>query len=127
MALTLGICGLPKSGKTTLFNALTGSQAATSAFATGGTEPNIAVVKVPDARLDVLTQMFHPKKTTPAEVKYFDLPGLSQSDDPSAARTEGLSRQVLGHIATAEALVIVVRAFESTGLPAPEGGIDPLR
>ena len=127
MALTLGICGLPKSGKTTLFNALTGSQAQTSAFATGSAEPNIAVVKVPDARLDVLTQMFHPKKTTPAEVKYFDVAGLSQSEDPSAARTEGLSRQFLGHIATAEALVIVVRAFESAGVPAPEGGVDPLR
>jgi GTP-binding protein YchF len=127
MALTLGICGLPKSGKTTLFNALTGSEAQTSAFATGGDEPNIAMVKVPDGRLDVLTQMFHPKKTTPAEVKYFDLPGLSKATDPTTARTEGLSRQFLGHIATAEALVIVLRAFESAAVPPPEGGVDALR
>ena len=127
MTLTLGICGLPKSGKTTLFNALTGSQAATSAFATAGDEPNIAVVKVPDPRLDVLTAMFHPKKTTPAEVKYFDVGGLSQSEDPGAARTQGLSRQFIGAIAPADALVVVVRAFAGPAVPPPAGGVDPLR
>ena len=76
MALNLGIIGLPKSGKTTLFNAITGSHAQTSAYSSGE-EPNVAVVKVPDPRLDVLAQMFHPRKVTPADVMFTDVVGYS--------------------------------------------------
>jgi GTP-binding protein YchF len=127
MALTLGICGLPKSGKTTLFNALTGAQAQTSAYGSASDEPNVAVVKVPDDRLGVLAEMFKPRKVTPADVQYVDVAGLTGGDDPSAARTEGLSRKFLGAIAANEALLIVVRAFENAGLPHPAGSVDPLR
>src|SRR4051812_16570285 len=127
MALTLGICGLPKSGKTTLFNALTGSQAQTSAYGAASDEPNVAVVKVPDDRLDVLATMFKPRKLTPADVQYVDVAGLTGGDDPSAARTEGLSRKFLGAVAANEALLIVVRAFENANLPHPAGSVDPLR
>ena len=69
MALTLGICGLPKSGKTTLFNALTHSQAQTSAFGVASDEPNVAMVKVPDDRLTVLAEMFKPRKQEPKAEK----------------------------------------------------------
>src|SRR3954447_14372302 len=97
MALNLGIIGLPKSGKTTLFNALTGSHAQTSAYATGD-EPNVAVVKVPDPRLDVLTQMFHPRKTTPADVKFTDVAGMQGAK--AADKKEPFSRQALGFLST---------------------------
>jgi GTP-binding protein YchF len=127
MALTLGICGLPKSGKTTLFNALTHSQAQTSAYGVAADEPNVAMVKVPDDRLAVLAEMFKPRKLTPADVQYVDVAGLSGGEDPSAARTEGLSRKFLGAVAANDALLIVVRAFENANLPHPAGSVDPLR
>ena len=125
MALDLGIIGLPKSGKTTLFNAITGSNAQTSAFASGD-EPNVAVVKVPDPRLDVLTGMFHPRKTTPADVKFTDVAGVSGKP---VDKKEPISRQTLGFLSTMDALVLVVRAFNSASVPLPEGtdSIDPLR
>src|SRR5688500_17494427 len=109
MALTLGISGLPQSGKTTLFNALTGSQADT-AYGHSADEPNVAVVKVPDSRLQVLGEMFHPRKNTPADVQYLDVAGLVHSDEPSLTRSEGLSRKFLGAMAATDALVLVVRA-----------------
>lgn len=127
MALNLGIMGLPKSGKTTLFNAITGSHAQTSAFAGGGDEPNVAVVKVPDPRLDVLTQMFHPRKTTPADVKFTDVAGMQSAK--STDKKEPISRQALGFLSGMDALVLVVRAFDNPAVPLPEGtgGVDPLR
>lgn len=126
MALNLGMVGLPKSGKTTLFNAITGSHAQTSAYAAGD-EPNVAVVKVPDPRLDVLTQMFHPRKTTPADVKFTDVAGMQGAK--AADKKEPFSRQALGFLSTMDALVLVVRAFDNPSVPLPEGteGVDPLR
>jgi GTP-binding protein YchF len=126
MALNLGIIGLPKSGKTTLFNAITGSHAQTSAYSSGE-EPNVAVVKVPDPRLDVLTEMFHPRKTTPADVKFTDVVGMSGPKE--ADRKEPISRQTLGFISTVDALVLVVRAFDNPAVPLLEGtdGVDPVR
>lgn len=73
--MRLGIIGLPQSGKTSLFNALTGGEAPVAAGGYGQ-DTHVAVVKVPDARLDRLTEMFSPKKTTPAEVHYLDFPVL---------------------------------------------------
>jgi hypothetical protein len=127
MALNLGIFGLPKSGKTTLFNAITGSQAHTSAFASGE-QPNVAVVKVPDERLDRLTEMFKPRKTTPADVQFIDVAGTSASQKERDSK-EPISRQTLGFISTVDALVLVVRAFDNPAVPLPEGteGVDPVR
>ena len=127
MALNLGIIGLPKSGKTTLFNAITGSQAMTSAYASGSDQPNVAVVKVPDERLNVLADMFHPRKLTPADVQFTDVAGVASGKEVD--KKEPISRQVLGFISTVDALVLVVRAFESAAVPLPEGteGVDPLR
>ena len=118
---------MPKSGKTTVFNALTNSQAETSAYGVASDEPNVAVVKVPDARLGVLAEMFHPRKVTPADVQYVDVAGLTGGTDLDVARTEGLSRQFLGAIAANEALLVVVRAFANENLPHPAGSVDPLR
>jgi GTP-binding protein YchF len=127
MALNLGIIGLPKSGKTTLFNAITGSHAHTSAYASGE-QPNVAVVRVPDPRLGVLTEMYHPRKTTLADVQFTDVPGVSPSQKERDAK-EPISRQTLGFISTVDALVIVARAFENASVPLPEGteGVDPMR
>jgi ribosome-binding ATPase len=124
--LNLGIIGLPKSGKTTLFNAITGSHAQTSAYSSGE-EPNVAVVKVPDPRLDVLAGMFNPRKIVPADVKFTDVVGMSGSK--AAERKEPISRQTLGFISTVDALVLVIRAFANPAVPLPEGteGVDPLR
>ncbi len=127
MALNLGIIGLPKSGKTTLFNAITGSHAQTSAYASGE-QPNVAVVRVPDPRLGVLTEMYHPRKTTLADVQFTDVPGVSPSQKERDAK-EPISRQTLGFISTVDALVLVARAFENASVPLPEGteGVDPMR
>src|SRR4051794_25181652 len=127
MALNLGIFGLQSSGKTTLFNAITGSHAQTSAYSAAD-QPNMGVVKVPDPRLDVLAKMFHPRKVTPADVQFTDVPGMSASAKEKESK-EPVSRQTLGFLSTVEALVLVVRAFENASVPLPEGSdsVDPLR
>ncbi len=75
--MKIGIIGLANSGKTTVFNALTGGSAETAAFSSGAMEPNLGSVKVPDARLNTLAEMYKPKKTTFADVQYIDVAGLS--------------------------------------------------
>lgn len=120
MALTLGIIGFAKAGKTTVFNTLTRSQAETSAYGSNQT-PNIGTVKVPDERLDKLTEMFSPKKTTPATVEYTDVAGMAKG----AGQTGALPGMNL--IQKVEALVHVVRAFDDANLLHPEGSIDPIR
>ncbi|HET6745010.1 MAG TPA: DUF933 domain-containing protein [Candidatus Limnocylindria bacterium] len=101
------IVGLPGSGKSTVFNALTGAQAETGGFSGGRAAPNVGVVKVPDARLDALSELFHPKKTTPADVTYVDV-----AIPAGAAREGTIQPDVLAQIRNADALVHVARAFE---------------
>jgi ribosome-binding ATPase YchF (GTP1/OBG family) len=127
MALNLGIFGLQSSGKTTLFNAITGSQASTASYSSGD-QPNLAVVKVPDPRLEVLADMFHPRKIVHADVQFTDVPGMSAAAKEKESR-EPVSRQTLGFISAVDALVLVVRAFESASVPLPEGSdsVDPSR
>ncbi|PIX86849.1 MAG: redox-regulated ATPase YchF, partial [Nitrospirae bacterium CG_4_10_14_3_um_filter_53_41] len=74
--MIIGIVGLPNCGKTTLFNALTGGTAETASYAQTGAEPNVGVVKVPDARVDRLSEIYKPQKTTHVSVEVVDLPGL---------------------------------------------------
>lgn len=113
--MRIAILGFQTSGKTTVFNALTGQSAETSAFATGRAQTNQAIVKVPDPRLDRLTQLFKPKKHTPATVEYVDIAGIARSDEQSG---EGLGDEQLREIAIAEALLAVVRGFtDATGTP----------
>jgi ribosome-binding ATPase len=121
--MKIAIIGLPNSGKTTVFNALTRGTAETAAFSSGQLEPNLATVKVPDARLGVLAQMFSPKKVTAADVQYVDMGGLS-----SGARQQGgLPPVLLNYIGGADALLHVARAFEDSTVPHPEGSVDLAR
>jgi ribosome-binding ATPase len=111
------IVGLPGSGKTTVFNALTGAHADTGGFSGGRAAPNMGVVKVPDARLDRLSELFHPRKTVPADVTYVDVA------IPAGATREGtINPDVLALVRNADALLHVARAFEGG-----EGPPDPWR
>ena len=121
--MKIAIIGLPNSGKTTVFNALTRGSAETTAYASGQLEPNVATVKVPDERLTVLTRMFSPKKTTPADVQYVDVGGLSSG----ARQSGGLPPALLNFIGGADALLHVARAFEDDTVAHPEGSVNLAR
>jgi len=126
MALNIGIIGLPQSGKTTLFNALTRAGAPISGYATSSVQANRAVVQVPDARLQPLAEIFNPKKVTYATVEFVDVAGMGQ-DTHSSEDKRGLSAEFLGHIRNADALAIVLRTFSNGNVPHPYGDIDPNR
>jgi hypothetical protein len=121
--MKIAIIGLPNSGKTTVFNALTRGTVETTAYASGQLEPNLATVKVPDARLAVLARMFNPKKVTPADVQYVDVGGLSGG----AREQGGLPPALLNYIGGADALLHVARAFASDSVPHPAGSVDLAR
>jgi len=113
------IVGLPGSGKSTTFNALTGGHAETGRFSGGRAAPNVSVVKVPDERVDRLSALFAPRKTTYATVTYVDV-ALAEG----AARDGTVDPDVLAQIRNADALVHVARAFDDPALPLPA---DPWR
>ena len=123
MGLKAGIVGLPNVGKSTLFNAITNShvEAANYPFAT--INPNTGVVNVPDARLDFLSNLFKPERTIPATVEFYDIAGLVRG----ASKGEGLGNQFLSHIRECDAIVEVVRCFESSDIIHVEGSVDPIR
>lgn len=119
--MKLGIIGLPQSGKTTLFNALTRGNTPTTASA-GRIEIHQAVVDVPDPRVDTLSAMFKPKKTIYAKVTYADIAGL----EAGAAKT-GISGQLLNQLAQMEGFIHVVRCFADENVPHPSGSVNPAR
>ena len=119
--MKLGIIGLPQSGKTTIFNALTRGDTPTTASA-GRIEVHTAVVDVPDERVDKLSGMFNPKKTIYAKVTYADIAGLE-----GGAAKSGISGQLLNQLAQMDGFIHVVHCFESELAPHPAGSVDPAR
>jgi hypothetical protein len=116
LALTCGIVGLPLVGKTTLFNLMTRAGAETSAFA-GRTRTNVHTAAIPDARLDYLAGLYHPRKYTPAALEVIDVPGL----------TRGAGAAFLAAVREVDALIHVVRAFRSDAVPHVDGRPNPAR
>src|SRR5713226_2988605 len=127
MALTIGIIGLPLSGKTSLFNALTKAGAPISGYATSTVQANVAVVQVPDPRLQPLADIFKPRKVTYATVEFVDVAGIGQSTHDATEKHEGLSAEFLGHIRNADALAIVLCTFANSNVPHIYDDIDPNR
>jgi ribosome-binding ATPase len=105
--MKIGLFGLPKSGKTTLFNALTKSQAQIAAYSQFKMEPNIAIVKVADPRVTKLSGMFQPKKTTHATVEFVDFAGIAEG----AIKQESFPPELMKQIRNMDALAVVVRGF----------------
>ncbi len=120
MSIDIGIIGPGRSGKTTIFNALTGSKADAGGFASAGLPAHIGVAKVPEPRLQTLADMLQPKRVVPAEVRYIDV-GASVK---SLATGRGLGGELLGQLSNADALINVVRAFADDSVPHPEGSLD---
>src|SRR5215470_17829179 len=116
--MQLGILGLPKVGKTTLFNTLTASHQETDKYATSD-RTNLGVATVRDVRLEQLRDLFKPRRYVPATIQYVDIPGVK--------RGEGAESLDLAKLKTVDALVHVVRAFEDPELLHPEGSVDPAR
>ncbi|MCL4879526.1 MAG: redox-regulated ATPase YchF [Anaerolineae bacterium] len=120
--MRLGIIGLPNSSKTTIFNALTGLNRPTGAVSSGQIEVFNAVVNVPDERVDKLSAMYEPKKTTYAAVTFSDIAGIDKGFGES-----GLSGQLKNELAQVDGFVHVVRAFDDDAVPHPYVTIDPKR
>lgn len=121
LAMQLGIIGLPQSGKTTIFNALTRGTVPTGSQS-GRMEVHTAVVDVPDERIDRLSAMFSPKKTIYAKVTYADISGLDGS-----AGSAGLSGQLLNTLNTMSGFIHIIRCFEDDQVPHPAGSVNPYR
>ena len=120
--MRLGIIGLPNSGKTTIFNALTGQNIDTAAVTSGQIEINTAVVNVPDERLDRLSALYKPKKTTFANITYVDVGGLDKGISEG-----GLKGQLRNELSQVDGFLHVVRVFEDDTVPHPYVDIDPER
>ena len=112
MSINIGIIGLPQSGKTTIFNALTRGQADTRS-----STPHIGMAKVPEPRLKALADIFQPKRLVSAEVSYIDIGATVKGGE------RGMGSQLLGELSHTDALINVVRAFADDSIPHIEGSL----
>lgn len=119
--MQIGLVGLQFSGKTTLFNTLT--KAEENESAQQGDKANLAVVKVPDERLDKATAIFNPPKKVNATIEIYDIPGLRVSEDGKVK----ITAEFLNNVKNNDALFYVIRQFHNDAVPHPEGSINPLR
>jgi len=117
--MNIGLMGLPNTGKTTIFNALTKQEAEVTPYAGVRTEPHVAVIEVTDPRLDRLTDLYHPRKTVFTNVNFIDFAGLSEG----AARDGSFSANATALMRNTDALALVLRNFPLPGMPSP----DPIR
>ena len=121
--MKMGIVGLPTTGKTTLFNLLTGQNLETTGFSTGKVEAHTGIARIPDDRIDFLAEQYKPKKTTYATIELIDVPGLAKG----ASTGKGVGNQFLDSVRKADALIHLVRVFDNRQAMHPDGSIDPLR
>jgi len=123
MALRAGIVGLPNVGKSTLFNAITKQNILAANYPFATIDPNVGVVTVPDSRLEVLEKMYSPERVVPTTFEFTDIAGLVKG----ASKGEGLGNKFLSHIRDMDAIVEVVRAFDSKEIIHVENTVDPIR
>ncbi|MCS7281405.1 MAG: redox-regulated ATPase YchF [Desulfobacterota bacterium] len=123
MGVTCGIIGLPNSGKTTIFNAITGLSAPNEPYPFCTIEPNVGIVSVPDERLDKLASILKPERVTATTMEFFDVAGLIKD----AHKGEGLGNKFLSHIRSVDALAHVVRCFHRKDVTHMYGSVDPIR
>src|SRR3954468_3631555 len=123
MALQIGIVGLPLVGKTTIFNALTSAGAEATAYSKASTKPNVGIAKIADQRLKTINQFVETKKIVPATIQVVDVAGVAKG----ASTGQGLGNKFLAHLRDMDALLHVVRCFESDEVAHAEGSIDPVR
>jgi GTP-binding protein YchF len=123
MGLSIGIVGLPNVGKSTLFNALSGASVLAANYPFATKDPNVGIVPVPDERLQKLSALYKPKKTTPAALEFVDIAGLVKG----ASKGEGLGNQFLGNIREVNAVAHVLRCFDDPDVVHVDGAVDPLR
>lgn len=123
MSFSVGIIGLPNVGKSTLFKALTQQEVDISNYPFCTIDPNVGIVQVPDERLEKISEIIKPEKTTPTVIEFVDIAGLVKG----AHKGEGLGNQFLAHIREVNAVIHVVRGFSDENIKHVEEKIDPLR
>jgi GTP-binding protein YchF len=123
MSISIGIIGLPQSGKTTVFNALTRGKADTASHANESASQHVGTARVPEPRLKVLNDLLHPSKLVSAEARYIDV-GASVK---TLAQDKGIGGQLLNQLSAVDTLICVVRAFTDASIPHPQGSLDVKR
>jgi GTP-binding protein YchF len=123
VGFSCGIIGLPNSGKSTIFNALTALCVAAQPYPFCTIDPNVGIVPVPDTRLANLARLIKPEKVTPTSIEFVDIAGLIKD----AHKGEGLGNKFLGHIRAVDAIAHVVRCFKAENIPHVYDEIDPTR